>query len=155
MVFAVLLLFCVTFSIQFYLFYLLGGFTDMMDGWAARKLNLKSAFGAKLDTIADHVFFIAVLIKILPARTLPPWMWVWIVIIAFMKLTNLASSLVLFRRIVSVHSVMNKVTGFFLFLLPLTLSCIDLKYSGAVVSALATFAAVQEGYYICTGKEIE
>ncbi|MBP1532848.1 MAG: hypothetical protein IK999_01785 [Ruminococcus sp.] len=30
----------------------------------------------------------------------------------------------------------------------LTLSYIDLKYSGAIVGAMATFAAIQEGYMI-------
>ena len=36
------------------------------------------------------------------------------------------------------------------FMLPLTLKVIDLKYSGALVSAVATFAAIQEGHYIRT-----
>ena len=35
-----------------------------------------------------------------------------------------------------------------LFVLPLTFTFIDLKYSGAVVSAVATFAAIQEGHLI-------
>ena len=46
---------------------------------------------------------------------------------------------------------MNKVTGILLFVLPLTLKYIDLRYSGAIVSAAATFAAVQEGHLIRTG----
>ena len=49
------------------------------------------------------------------------------------------------------HTVMNKVTGILLFALPLTLTVIDLKYSGAAVSAVATFAAIQEGHLIRTG----
>ena len=47
---------------------------------------------------------------------------------------------------------MNKVTGGLLFALPLTLRFIDLRYTGAVVCAVATFAAIQEGHYIRTGK---
>jgi catechol 2,3-dioxygenase-like lactoylglutathione lyase family enzyme len=35
-----------------------------------------------------------------------------------------------------------------LFGLPLTLTIIDLKYSGAFVSTAATFAAIQEGHLI-------
>ena len=46
---------------------------------------------------------------------------------------------------------MNKVTGILLFALPLTLTVIELKYSGAVVCAAATFAAIQEGHLIRTG----
>ena len=48
---------------------------------------------------------------------------------------------------------MNKATGMLLFLLPLTLAFIDLKYSGVFVSAVATFAAIQEGHLIRTGMQ--
>ena len=40
-----------------------------------------------------------------------------------------------------------------LFILPLTLPVVELKYSAPLVCALATFAAIQEGHYIRTGKE--
>ena len=131
----------------------------MIDGWAARKLNLKSSFGAKLDTIADHVFVTAVVIKILPALHVPTWLWIWIVVIALIKFTNLVSGLMLLHRIVPVHTVMNKVTGILLFLLPFVIYIISSErvLAIAVISACsaATFAAIQEGYYIRTGKEIE
>ena len=52
------------------------------------------------------------------------------------------------KRFVAVHSVMNKVTGILLFILPLTLRALDIKYTGAVVCTVAAFAAVQEGHYI-------
>ena len=158
-VFAVLLLFCAAFSKQFYVFYLFGGFSDMIDGQLARKLDLRSSFGAKLDTIADYVFAIAVLIKVLPAIHIPVWLWIWAGMIAFIKLFSLLSSLVMFRRIVPIHTVMNKVTGFMLFLLPFGFIS---EHSGrlseiAVIIAcsIATFTAIQEGYLIHTGKEIE
>ena len=48
---------------------------------------------------------------------------------------------------------MNRVTGILLFALPLTLSFIALNYSGAVVGAVATFTALQEGHLIRTGAE--
>ena len=139
-VFAVLILFCAAFSMQFYAFYLLGGFTDMIDGHAARKLNQKSSFGAKLDTIADLVFVTAVLIKVLPALHMPAWMWIWIVIIAIIKLTNLVTGLVLLHGIVGIGmGASRQVTEI------------------AVIAACsaATLAAVQEGHFIRMGKEIE
>ena len=54
---------------------------------------------------------------------------------------------------VPVHSVMNKVAGALLFLLPLTIPAVPLKYSVIVVCAVATFAAIQEGHLIRTGRE--
>ena len=56
------------------------------------------------------------------------------------------------KKLVAVHSVINKVAGALLFALPLTLRFIELRYSAVVVCAVATFAAVQEGHFIRTGK---
>jgi len=42
-----------------------------------------------------------------------------------------------------------------LFMLPLTLSIVSLKYSGIPICSVATFAAIQEGHFIRTGKNIE
>ena len=55
----------------------------------------------------------------------------------------------------AVHSVMNKVTGVSLFILPLTFSIVPLKYSALPVCAVATFAAVQEGHFIMTDPDIK
>ena len=71
--------------------------------------------------------------------------------IAVIRAANLISGYVMERKMVVLHTVMNKVTGILLFVLPLTLTAVDLKYSGAVVSAVATFAAIQEGHLIRTG----
>lgn len=42
--------------------------------------------------------------------------------------------------------------GGLLFIFPLTLAFIDLKYSAAVVCAVATIAALYEGYLIQAGR---
>ena len=47
------LLFLPALSPAFYTVYLIGGFTDMIDGTIARKMGTESAFGAKLDSAAD------------------------------------------------------------------------------------------------------
>lgn len=119
-----------------------------MDGWVARKTNTASEFGAKLDTMADIVFVIVCLFKLLPVMDIPVWLYVWIGVIALIKVINIVSGYVVQKQFVSIHSVMNKVTGTLLFLLPLTLSFIDLKYSATLVCIIATFAAVQEGHFI-------
>ena len=56
------------------------------------------------------------------------------------------------KAFAAAHSVLNKVTGGLLFLFPLTLAWIDLKYSTAAVCAVATIAAVYEGYLIQAGR---
>ena len=72
--------------------------------------------------------------------------------IAVIKAINLISGYVMRKEIVALHTGMNKATGILLFVLPLTFTLIDLKYSGAAVCAAATFAAIQEGHLIRSGK---
>ena len=146
----VLLLFFPAFSLEFYILYILCGFSDMIDGTIARKMNSTSEFGSKLDTMADITFVATALIKILPAIHIPEWLWIWGVIIAIIKIGNIIWGYASEKQFVSIHTVINKVTGFLLFLLPLTLSFVELKYSSIVVCSIATFAAIQEGFYIGT-----
>ena len=147
------LLFCPVFSPAFYVFYIAAGLSDMLDGFVARKTDTVSKLGARLDTMADFVFVVVCLIKLLPILRIPAWLYAWIGIIALIKVVNIISGFIVQKRFVTVHSVMNKATGALLFLLPLTISTVPLKYSAIVVCAVATFAAIQEGHFIRTGRE--
>ena len=147
-VFSIALLFFPPLSSAFYVLYAAAGLTDMIDGTVARKTNTVSSFGAKLDTIADYIFAVVCLIKLMPVLDIPAWLWIWIGGIALIKIINIISGVVLHKKLTAVHSVMNKVTGALCFLLPLTLSFIELKYSAIVVCLIATFAAIQEGHFI-------
>ena len=125
----------------------------MLDGAIARKTSTVSEFGSKLDTVADFVMVTLCMIKLLPVIHIPTWLLIWIIVIAVIKAVNLISGYVTRKKIVVLHTIMNKVTGILLFVLPLTLKIIDLKYSGAIASAVATFAAIQEGHMIRTEKQ--
>lgn len=149
-----LLLFFPVFSVQFYILYLFCGFTDMIDGTIARKTNSTSNFGSRFDTVADFIFVTVSLIKILPAIQLPKFLWIWLSVIAIIKFSNIMMGIIYKKKLISLHTIMNKITGILLFLLPLTLHFIEIKYSSVVVCSVATFSAIQEGYYIGTGREI-
>jgi CDP-diacylglycerol--glycerol-3-phosphate 3-phosphatidyltransferase len=147
---SIVLLFCPVFSPAFYVFYIAAGLSDMLDGFVARKTDTVSKLGARLDTIADFVLVVVCLIKLLPILSIPAWLYIWIGIIALIKVINIISGFVVQKRFVTVHSVMNKATGALLFLLPLTISTVPVKTSVIVVCAAATFAAIQEGHFIRT-----
>ena len=51
------------------------------------------------------------------------------------------------------HTVLNKITGAILFVLPLTLTFVDLSYSAGVVCTVATVAALNEGYLVIFKKD--
>ena len=145
------LLFVPVFSPAFYVLYLIAGISDMVDGTIARKTGSVSEAGSKLDTAADIVLITVCLIKLIPVLDIPSWLLFWIAIVALIKLINIISGYVMHKEFVAVHNVMNKVTGILLFILPLTVTLIDLKYSGAAVCAVATAAAIREGHLIGTG----
>ena len=150
---SIVLLSCPVFSPAFYAFYIAAGLSDMLDGFVARKTDSVSKLGARLDTIADFVLVVVCLIKLLPVLRISAWLYGWIGMIALIKVVNIVSGFVVQKRFVPVHSVMNKATGALLFLLPLTLPAVPLKYTAIVVCAAATFAAIQEGYFIRTERE--
>ncbi len=150
-VISALLLFCPAFSPAFFMFYIAAGVSDMIDGAVARKTGSVSEFGSKLDTIADIIFVAVCLIKMLPVLDFPNWLYIWIAIIAFIKTANIAVGYIRQKKIISVHSVLNKMTGGLLFIFPLTLEFIDLRHSAIVVCIVATIAAIQEGI-ICRAE---
>ena len=152
--FSLPLLFIPLSSAWFYIFYLLCGLTDMIDGAIARKMGAVSKFGAKLDTVADFVFMFVCSIKILPLIHIPVWLWVWIIVVALIKIFNIALVFIHKKKLISIHSVLNKTTGFALFLLPLSLTFVEPIYSVATICLLATIAAMQEVYFIAKGQEV-
>ena len=149
------LLFFPVYSVPFLALYLTAGISDMVDGVVARRTNTASEFGARLDTAADFVFVIVCLIRLLPVVDVPTWLYVWIDVIAMIKVINIVSRVVMRKRIVAVHTVMNRVTGALLFVLPLTVPLVELRYTAFAVCAVATFAAVHEGHLIRMGGKTE
>ena len=142
------LLFIPLTSAWFYALYLLCGLSDMIDGTVARKLGSVSDFGAKLDTVSDFVFMTVAVIKFVPHLHISVWLWIWIGIIAMIKLGNVVREFVRTKKLISSHTVLNKVMGLLLFLLPVTISFVDLTYTLPVVCTVATVAAMHEWYYM-------
>ena len=140
-------------SAWFYALYLLCGFSDMVDGTVARRTSSSSEFGARLDTVSDFVFMSVALIKFMPHLHIPVWLWIWIGIIAMIKLGNVVWGFVRTKKLISPHTVLNKVTGLFLFLLPVTISFVDLTYTLPIVCTLATVAAMYEVYFTYSEKK--
>ena len=146
------LLFISLSSAWFYALYLLCGFTDMIDGTVARRTKSASEFGARLDTVSDFVFLSVALIKFVPHLHIPVWLWIWIGVIAMMKLGNAVWGFVRTKKLISPHTVLNKVMGLLLYLLPMTVSFIELTYTLPFVCAVATAAAIHEVYVTYSEK---
>ena len=149
---SVIMLFFPTGSCSFYCCYLFAGITDMIDGTVARIRKETSEFGSRLDAIADIVFVAVSVYKLLPILNLSIIVWIWTGVIAVIKVNNMISGYIIKKQFVPVHTAANKLTGLLLFLLPLSATVIDTRYSSIVICMVATFAATQEGHFIRSGQ---
>ena len=145
---AICLLFCDVTGWPFWVLYALCGVSDMVDGWLARKLHSETKAGSILDSVADIVFVACCAIRLLPVLEIPVWLWIWAGVIVIIKIVNQISALAVCKRFCFPHTLVNKLTGLLLFLTLPAAFCSVIPI--AVVAAIATFAAVQEGHYIRT-----
>ena len=134
----------------FWVIYGLCGISDMLDGFLARKMHAESKAGAVLDSVADICFVACCAIRLTSLLQIPIWLWIWAGVIVAIKIVNQVSALIVCKRLCFLHTKANKLTGLLLFLAVPTVfwSIVPL----AIVAGVASFAAVQEGHYIRTGK---
>ena len=133
---------------RFWTIYLFCGITDMIDGFLARKLHAESKQGAMFDSVADLCFVGMCAWKMLPILILDKWMWIWIAIIAMIKIINQISALVVHGKFMFPHTIANKATGLLLFLSIPIYICFALDIPIIITTIIATFAAIQEEHYI-------
>ena len=84
---------------------------------------------------------------------IPTWLWIWAGVIVVIKLVNQVSALIVCKRFCFPHTKANKLTGLLLFIaVPMVFWSIVPIAFVAFVAGVATFAAVQEGHFIRTGR---
>ena len=147
---AVCLLLCNPADAVFWVIYGLCGIRDMIDGYLARKLNAETKAGAVLDSVADVCFVACCAIRLIPIIQIPTWLWILAGVIVAIKIVNQVSALIVCKRFCFPHTKANKLTGLLLFLsVPAMFwSIVPIAF----VAGVATFAAVQEGHFIRTGR---
>ena len=133
-----------TMTIPFWTLYVTAGLTDMLDGFLARRWGVESKFGARLDSLADFVFVLAVGYKLFPWLKLPTALWMMIGLIALVKMINAISSFVVKHRIEFLHTTANKLTGFLLFIGMMAIGQSYFVPVAWAIACIAFFAAIQE-----------
>lgn len=132
------------FSKGFWIFYLCGGVTDVIDGFVARKLNQQGAIGAKLDSIADSVFAIAIAAIIIVNIEIPIWLWLAILWIALLRFVGYGIGFYKYHTFTSLHTYANKATGALIFVSPIFYALLGLSATGAILCAVALVATFEE-----------
>ena len=135
-------------TMHFWVLYLIAGTTDMLDGFLARRLGVESKFGARLDSLADFVFVLAVGYKLFPWLKLPATLWMMIGLIALVKIVNAICSYVVIHRIEYLHTKANKLTGLLLFVGMMAIGQSYFIPLAWTIACIALFAAIQEGHFI-------
>ena len=100
--------------------YTITGMTDVLDGAIARKYGTTSEKGAKLDSIADLLFYTLILIRIFPVMwvTLPKKIWIMVGAILLVRFVSYGTAAKKYHRFASLHTYLNKVTSLMVFLVP-------------------------------------
>ena len=131
---------------SFMIVYLVCGISDVLDGYVARKFNIVSNLGSKLDSVADLLLFTIMMHKILPYLKLSLTKTVFLLIdlILVIRIICYIYVWIRFKTFSSEHLIINKVTGVMVFLIPFMLKTKYFLYYAYCVCFVAIFAAIQE-----------
>lgn len=132
------------FSTAFWVCYLCGGLSDLLDGAVARKLKAHSPAGAKLDSMADVVFTAALAIVAVGHIRFPVWMWLSAACIAALRLVSYGIGFVKYHTFASLHTYANKTTGALIFAFPVLYAVLGLTATGVLLCAAAAASSVEE-----------
>ncbi|PKM73245.1 MAG: CDP-alcohol phosphatidyltransferase [Firmicutes bacterium HGW-Firmicutes-16] len=143
-VLAVVLLLLPPLGLAFILVYLICGLSDVLDGYIARKTKTESALGSRMDSVADFIFMMSVLIVIYPIIKPSLGILLWISGIALIRFVAVGVVWVKFGTPAMLHTLANKATGILFFLLPLSLALVSPTVPVLVLCIAATLSAVEE-----------
>lgn len=133
-------------SVLFLTVYSIAGVTDVLDGMIARKTHTVSEFGARLDSIADIVFYGITAFKIMPSllSVLTPLIWCIIAVVLILRIISYIIAVIKYHQFASLHTYMNKLTGFLIFTVPYIISQPFAAPACVIISVVAALAALEE-----------
>ena len=140
------LVFIEPFCVPFYVIWTICGVSDVLDGTVARMLKKESKFGARLDSIADIMFYLLMLYRVLPTliKVLPHWIWIIVCVIALTRSAAYVTALIKYKRFASLHSYLNKLSGFMLFLVPYFISLSWFWIYCVVLCGIGLLSSIEE-----------
>ncbi len=143
-VFAAFILFAAPFSCFFWGMYLCGGMSDLLDGMVARGMKQQNNVGAKLDSIADVAFLLAILTVGVKNVNFPTWVWACAAGIMLIRLIAYGIGYHKYRTFSSLHTNMNKITGVLLFAFPVFYVIFGRNGAGAILCFISFTSSVEE-----------
>jgi len=152
---SLILIFIKPLGVAFYAIYIICGFSDMIDGFIARKMGTTSAFGEKLDSIADMIMIVVLLFMLFPIINPSNKIIIWIIVISIIRLTVMGVALIKYKTFVSLHTYGNKISGLILFLFPIFISFIHTDVVIYLICIVASISAIEELIIQLTSRELK
>ena len=145
-VFSVLLIFTLNNPYVFILLYIIIGLTDVLDGYIARKYEIVSNLGARLDSIADLIFYIILtyIFITLYFHILTTNHKIILLAILLVRLINILLTKIKYCKVVFIHTVANKISGLLLFFLPIIIMIYKNSLFISIIFIFALIAALEE-----------
>lgn len=149
------MLFFPVFSLEYYVFFSLAGVTDAIDGPIARKMKTNGKLGAQIDSVADLTFFIIALSKMVPYAieniNLPATIMLFIVLA--LRLFCYTMELIKFKRLVSLHTYLNKATAVSMFIVIYLIPFIGISIPCIIGCTFATLGVIEEIVIVFISKD--
>ncbi len=143
-IFSFLLLVIKAFSVSFIFVYILCGFSDVADGYVARKYSLVTKFGSRFDSLADVIFVFAMIYILLTNVNLSKVLIYWITLIAIIRIISCIISFIKFKKLAFLHTYLNKFTGVMLFIFPIFMIKFDISIIGCIACTISSISAIEE-----------
>lgn len=141
---ALTLAFAKPLSIGFFAIYLICGISDVYDGYIARKTNTVSKFGDNLDSVADLIMIVILMIVLYSIINPTIKIIVWIVIIGIIRTVSMIVVFVKYKTFEMLHTYGNKITGLVLFAFPLSLAFVQSDVLMYMICVVASISAIEE-----------
>ena len=133
-------------SASFFLVYTITGVTDVLDGFIARLTGCVSDFGAKLDSVADLLFYSIMVLRFFPVllETVSGHIWFAIILIVLIRVGLYLGFALKHHALISNHTYLNKLTGALVFCLPFVVNTKGFGVYSVLVCIVAFSAAIYE-----------
>lgn len=136
--------------------YFICGLTDVLDGYIARKTDTQSDLGARLDSVADLLFYSVVTVCLIVWLEQKIFIFLpWVIVIALIRGANLVIAAYRYHSLGFLHTWGNKIAGLLLFTaLPLYL-LLQQPFVFWPVCLVAALSAVEETTIHLTSKQLD
>lgn len=154
-IFSLILFLIKPLSLFFYVIYVLCGFSDIIDGFIARKTGTTSKLGEKLDTMADMIMAGVLLVVFYPIININTEILIWIILIGVIRLVSMLVVLKKYKTFAMLHSYGNKITGIVLYMFPIIFPYFHTTMLLYIICVVASISAIEELIIQLTSSELQ